>query len=126
MSTAAPVTIRPRLTGVASPAAHLAPRLRLTRRGRAVLTTLAAAPLVIAAAILGLQSGGAVANDTAASVSFETVTVAPGESLWSIAERLAPNADPRDVLLEIVALNGLPSSQVHPGQQLALPLAYTR
>lgn len=124
MSTAT-VTIRPFIADAAAHAERPASRLRLTRRGRAVLTTLAATPLVIAAAIFGLQSGGAVATDSAATVTFETVTVAPGESLWSIAERLAPNADPRDVLLEIVALNGLPSSQVQPGQQLALPLAYT-
>lgn len=121
------VAIRPDLHSGADAAATPAqPRLRLTRRGRVVLTILAAAPLVIIAAMLGLQSGGAVANDSGSSVVFDTETVLPGESLWSIAERVAPGTDPRDVVYELVALNGLQNSQVHPGQQIAIPLAYSR
>lgn len=126
MSNEATVTPIRRFGAATAAAAQVQPRLRVTRRGRLVLTALAAAPLVLVAVLLGTQSGGAVASDGAGSVNFETVTIAHGESLWSVAERLVPNADPRDVVLDILTLNGLSSAQVQPGQELALPLQYTR
>ncbi|WP_435870899.1 LysM peptidoglycan-binding domain-containing protein [Leifsonia williamsii] len=100
-------------------------RLRITRRGRAVLSTLIALPLVIGALVFALNGGVAAASGDQAHVSFQHVTVQSGESLWSIAEELAPNADPRDVIAELVTLNGLDSAVVSPGQQLAVPLEYS-
>jgi hypothetical protein len=108
-------------------AAVPAPRLRLTRRGRAVFTTLAAAPLVALAVFLGLGGGDAVAGvgtDASSSASFAYVSVAPGQSLWQLAEQVAPQADPREVVADILALNGLRSADVQPGQKLAIPLQY--
>ena len=102
------------------------PRLRLTARGRAVLLTLAAAPLVIAAVVLGLAGGNAQASLEDSSVTFTYVTVAPGQSLWSIAEEIAPNADPREVVSDIVSLNQLGSADVEAGESIALPTEYTR
>lgn len=114
-------------------------RLRLTRRGRVVSMTLAAAPLVAVAIVLALNGGGALASgagtsarpDTQATaalqtelVSFTYVTVVAGESLWDIAERIAPTKDPRDVIVEIVSLNQLHGDSVQPGQRLALPAGY--
>ena len=98
-------------------------RLRLTRRGRVVLTALAALPLVIGVVVGSLSSGGAVAgiDDGSAPVAFETVVVGAGDSLWGIAESIAPSEDPRDVILEIMRLNGLSDAVVQPGQRLALP-----
>ncbi|ANJ28918.1 hypothetical protein ATC03_12605 [Agromyces aureus] len=96
--------------------------MRLTRRGRAVFTALAAIPIVLLVASLVLGSGGAVAEvDGATGANLAYLTVADGESLWSIAESLAPQADPRDVIDEIMRLNGLDDSVVQPGQRLALP-----
>jgi len=100
-------------------------RLRLTRRGRAVLTALAALPLVIGALVFALNGGGAVATSEQTHVSFQHVTVESGDSLWTVAERLAPSADPRDVIADLVQLNGLDASGVvSPGQQLAVPTKY--
>ncbi|MDR6970974.1 LysM peptidoglycan-binding domain-containing protein [Leifsonia shinshuensis] len=99
-------------------------RLRLTRRGRAVLSALVALPLVIGALVFALNGGGAVANGEQTHVSFQYVTVESGDSLWSVAERVAPNADPRDVIADLVSLNGLESAVVSPGQQLAIPAKY--
>ncbi|MFF9562078.1 LysM peptidoglycan-binding domain-containing protein [Leifsonia sp. NPDC014704] len=99
-------------------------RLRLTRRGRAVLSALVALPLVIGALVFALNGGGAVATGEQTHVSFQYVTVESGDSLWSVAERVAPNADPRDVIADIVSLNGLDSAVVSPGQQLAVPAKY--
>jgi hypothetical protein len=102
-------------------------RLRLTRRGRFVLTFLVTVPLIIGAALFALNGGGAFASaDSSTRVSFEHVTVQPGQSLWQIAEKLAPTADPRDVIAAIVNLNQLPTSTVTPGQQLAVPSQYAR
>lgn len=99
-------------------------RLRLTRRGRVVLTALVAMPLVAGILVGSLSSGGAVAriDDGAPPVAFETVVVGAGDSLWGIAERVAPSEDPRDVILEIMRLNGLADAVVQPGQRLALPV----
>jgi hypothetical protein len=99
-------------------------RLRLTRRGRIVFTTLGAVPLVAWAVITVLGSGGAAA-DAGAELSartFEYVTVHQGDSLWAIAESIAPHDDPREVIDEIIRLNGLDDAMVEPGQRLALPV----
>lgn len=100
------------------------PRLRLTRRGRVVLTSLAALPLVIAALIFSLNGGAATATLEGSAVPFTYVTVESGQSLWQVAESLAPGADPREVIDAIVSLNGLESVDVYAGQELAIPAAY--
>jgi len=98
-------------------------RLRLTRRGRAVFTVLAAIPVVFFVVSLVLGSGGAAADvDGASGSSLAYLTVSDGESLWSIAEALAPQGDPRDLIDDIMRINGLDDSVVQPGQRLALPM----
>ncbi|MCM3697429.1 LysM peptidoglycan-binding domain-containing protein [Microbacterium oleivorans] len=102
-------------------------RLRLTTRGRRVLAAVAALPVVVALGVGILSSGGALASGEAgaSSGSFDTVTVMPGESLWTIAQDIAPDSDPRDVIDEIVRLNALSSSAVDAGQSLAIPAAFS-
>jgi hypothetical protein len=94
-----------------------------------VLGALVAAPLVaglVVASVAGPVAAGPVASGAVAgSVSFATVTVGPGESLWSIAERIAPQDDPRDVIGELERFNGLEDSAVTPGQTLAIPAHFT-
>ena len=102
-----------------------APRLRLTQRGRGVLTVLAATPLVIAALVFALNGGGAAASLEDSDVAFEYVTVASGQSLWQLAGEIAPQADPRDVIAQVVELNALTSQDVYAGQELAVPLEYS-
>lgn len=104
-----------------APAAHL----RLTRRGRVVLTSLAAIPLVIGALAFAINGGNAVATGQVASTSFDYVTVEPGQSLWQVAERVAPSADLRDVVADIVHLNQLESTNLQPGQKIAIPARYS-
>ncbi len=112
-------------TGNTIPAVH-APRLRLTARGRAVFTALTAAPLVAIALFIGLGGGEAVASHNAPGASLEYVSVAPGQSLWQLAQQVAPQADPREVVADILVLNQLASADVQPGQELALPAQYSR
>jgi hypothetical protein len=104
----------------------VSPRLRLTARGRAVLTTLAAGPLVVAAALFILNGGGATASLTGSNVPFEYVTVESGQTLWQLAEQVAPQSDPRDVIAQIEQLNQLAGSDVYAGQELAIPAQYLK
>lgn len=99
--------------------------LRLTRRGRFVFFGL---PLILLAALLlslaGFLTAPAKAADSPASLATTptvTVTVQPGESLWTIAGTVDPKRDPRDVVAEIVQLNNLDAAPVLPGQQLFVP-----
>lgn len=101
------------------------PRLRITRRGRAVLGALIAllvAGLLAVAAMLGATR--AAASNEAGGAEFGYVVVQPGESLWSVATALDPSSDPRDVIAEIVRLNQLEGSAVQAGQPIAVPLRY--
>ncbi|WP_395639603.1 hypothetical protein [Pseudolysinimonas sp.] len=104
--------------------ARVVPRLRLTRRGRAVFATLAAIPLVIAGLVFGLGASDAVATRDAASDSLTWVTVDGGQSLWDLAAEVAPSADPREFAAQVLAFNQLASSEIQPGQQLAIPTQY--
>jgi hypothetical protein len=90
-------------------------RLHLTRRGRLVLLVVAA---VIGFTAFGL--GRASADGRAAHSSVVSVVVQPGESLWTIAQRTTPHADPRDVVDRIKALNHLANADVEAGQTLRL------
>jgi LysM repeat protein len=98
------------------------PALRLTRRGRAVLVLLLAA-LLLAAISLGHQDtqAASVLGDGVAVTQLEQTTVQPGESLWSVAQRIAPDNDPREVVAQLRRLNDLESSQLQVGQHLLLP-----
>ena len=49
------------------------------------------------------------------------VVVAPGDTLWSIAVRLVPEADPRHTIDRIMNLNGLTAPCIIPGQRLLAP-----
>lgn len=102
-------------------------RLRLTTRGRRVLLAAAALPAAFALAVAIMSGGAALASrdDNAGASAFTTVTVVYGESLWSIAEQIAPQSDPRDVVDDIVRLNALESPILEPGQSLAIPAEYT-
>jgi hypothetical protein len=110
-------------TGVEVRVPSAQPRLRLTRRGRVVFTGLAAVPLVVGVMFAALNGGGATA--TSSSGELELVTVQAGQSLWQLAEQIAPEADPRDVISDILAVNELESGSVQAGQRLALPSEYS-
>ena len=100
--------------------------LRITRRGRVVLGTLVTLVVLAALGVIAILGGtGATASSAPANVSFQHVTVQPGESLWDIAEGLDSSADPRDVIVAIEQLNDLPSSEIAAGESLAIPVEYS-
>ena len=54
----------------------------------------------------------------------ESVLVAPGDTLWEIADLFSPESvDLREVVQELVQLNGLESKVLRPGQVLQVPTA---
>lgn len=106
--------------------ARPATRLRLTARGRRVVLAVASVPLAVGIALAALSGGSAMASgQQVATTSFETVTVMPGDTLWSIAESVAPTADPRDVIGEITRLNLLQGGALQIGQELAIPAQFS-
>lgn len=96
--------------------------VRLTRRGRVVVAALL---LLLALAALALLRAPATASTLVRGASTapvaERVTVRPGETLWQIAQRAVPGADPRDTVARIEDMNGLRSSSVQAGRVLFVP-----
>jgi hypothetical protein len=97
----------------------LSGRLRVTRRGRLVLVLLAVALLFVGVSIGRAGSQAATVRET--GPALEQVTVQPGETLWGVAQRIAPDNDPREVVSQIRRLNNLHGSTLQAGQQLLLP-----
>ena len=96
-----------------------APGLRLTARGRFAVVVVALG--LAGAAVVGTSS--AVAQSPAAPVSVQSITVAPGQTLWQLARTVVrPGEDIRDVVARLVDLNGLESAELAVGQRVLLPL----
>ena len=95
--------------------------IRLTRRGRivAVLTFLGA--LLFGGVTLG--HAPSEASGRSQPIQPRTVTVQAGDTLWTVAERIAPHVDPRLVVAQIQQLNHLRSPQLLSGTQLIVPRA---
>ena len=93
--------------------------LRLTRRGRLVVFF-----AVVIALFAAMMMFGSMANATAtnAGPATATVVVQPGESLWSIAQTIAPNQDPRATIGDIKDLNGMNTAVVAVGQSIVVPI----
>ena len=98
--------------------ASIAPPLRLTRRGVAVLASfvglLAAVLVAVAWASAPSAAGGASGAGTAPAI----VSVQQGDSLWTIAARVAPQTDPRVEVERLQQLNHLGGVVLQPGQLL--------
>jgi nucleoid-associated protein YgaU len=102
------------------------PPVRLTRRGRLVVTGMAvvlvaAGSVALAGAAQALGHSGTPARPGTAGAAITKVEVRPGQSLWTLAETYDPNADTRQVIQEILQLNSMSTDQVQPGQILWMP-----
>jgi hypothetical protein len=100
--------------------------IRLTRRGRVVVTCLLLIGLTVCAVLISLLApGGAQATNhgqaRAGYQGMRQVVVRPGQTLWSIASAAEPSADTRDVVQEILTANGLTSADISAGQLLWVP-----
>lgn len=116
-----PQALRPRLVLVptgsdAQGLGRTAPTgpVRLTRRGRLVLTLMAMGIVVTA----GFGASTAFASPAAAP---RTITVEAGQTLSEIAASQLPGMALGDAIVEIQVASSLSSDQVHAGQTLTIP-----
>jgi nucleoid-associated protein YgaU len=92
----------------------IAPPLRLTRRGAAALAVVTALASALLVWVAWLSAPGATHTPAAPA----TVTVQSGDTLWSIASRVAPNRDPRDEVARLQQVNHLSGVDLAAGQVL--------
>jgi hypothetical protein len=64
---------------------------------------------------IGQAPGPGVPEETA------VIRVGAGETVWDVAQRVAPKSDQHAVVERIRQLNGMASSAIQPGQQLQVP-----
>lgn len=101
--------------------------IRLTDRGKtlragAILLCLVALVVAIAIGATTGQAWARQANDLpTVRLVPSSVVVGRGDSLWLIASRAQPGADPREVVNAIRDVNNLSSNLIQPGDVLVIP-----
>lgn len=93
----------------------------LTSRGRVVLGLILTLMAILVWVLFG--SGTADAAGSSSGPATSVVVVQPGENLWSIAQDVDPQGDPRDLVIRIREMNALGSQHVFPGQSLIVPVS---
>ena len=96
--------------------------IRLNRRGRLARTFVVLSLAIVLGSVVSAKAGAGTDAAPAATGSFITVTVAPGDTVWSLATRLAGGGDVRALVSEIIEVNTLDSVDVATGQKLRIPL----
>ena len=94
----------------------------LNRRGRLARTVLVLSLAIVLASVVSAKAGAGTTSAPVAAGSFITVTVAPGETVWSLANRLSGGSDVRSLVSEIISVNSLASVDLSAGQKLRIPL----
>lgn len=94
--------------------------VRLTRRGRLVVFTLALLVVLGLGTLLGARS---VASEHPGTPEpTRVVMVGSGDTLWQIAADLADDGDVRAMIDRIEELNALDTAMVTAGQRLRVPI----
>jgi nucleoid-associated protein YgaU len=106
----------------------------LTRRGRLARTLLVLSLSIVLGAGFAMKAG---AGDAGASGSnalsaakingfsdatYVVVTVAAGETLWSLASQMADGGDVQTLVADIASANSLNGVDVEAGQKLRIPV----
>ena len=95
----------------------------LNRRGRLARTLVILSLAIVMVATFAFSAGAGSTDSMAATPdSYVTVIVGRGESLWSLAGRMAGDGDARSLIEEIMAVNSLATPDVQAGQSLRIPL----
>ena len=97
--------------------------ITLNRRGRLARTCVVLSLAIVLGSVVSAKAGAGTDVAPAAAGSFITVTVAPGETVWSLANRLSAGSDVRSLVSEIISVNSLASVDVATGQKLRIPLS---
>ncbi len=95
--------------------------IRRLRPRTLAIVLLAAFLLLVAPALTGGGRPGRAQSGVAYAERKVSYTVKPGDTLWSIAQRIAPGRDPRPVVDQLVADNHLRGS-LQVGQAIDLPV----
>jgi len=95
---------------------------RLNRRGRLARTLLVLSLAVVMASLFGLQAGANTSETGKTQTSYIEVTAAPGDTLWSLATRMADGGDVRALVDEIASVNSLATAELQAGQKVRIPL----
>ncbi|MDO5634650.1 MAG: LysM domain-containing protein [Micrococcus sp.] len=102
---------------------------QLNRRGRLLLRGV---PVIVVAALataalvafLALNFSPTAVSSTESGPQLTVITVSPGDSLWSIAAAIAPEADRYATVESIARLNNLQGGvTLQPGDELFIPAA---
>jgi LysM repeat protein len=90
------------------------------RRRLAAVGLLVAILALAVTAVVGATGSPAEADLTVAGAAMEPqyIIAQPGDTLWAIAQRIAPLANTADLVDELVRLNG---DQIAAGQQVRIP-----
>jgi nucleoid-associated protein YgaU len=83
---------------------------------RRVVAAALAVGVVLAAAQAGAALGGSSLATAERRPQVVSVVVEPGDTLWSVARRVAPDADPRPVVDALVAARG--TTALVPGETI--------
>lgn len=79
--------------------------------------------IIILFSIISLLSGFSGFKKYNNIVEYETVNVTQGDTLWNIArEYISEKEDIRDYIYMIRKVNNLESANIHPGDQLLIPV----
>lgn len=69
-----------------------------------------------------MQAGAGSKDVPTRANSYVTVTIAPGETIWSVAKALNNNGDVRELVDQIIKVNDLNSSDLTAGTKIRVPL----
>jgi hypothetical protein len=94
----------------------------LNRRGRLARTFVVLSLAVVLASVFGLKAGAGTSQSTGLSTRFIEITVAPGDTVWSLAKRVGGGSDLRTLVDEIASVNSLSGAGVEAGQKIRIPL----
>lgn len=96
--------------------------LKLNRRGRLARTFVVLSLAIVLASLVSAKAGAGTDITVTKPGSFITVTVAPGETVWTLANRVAAPGDVRALVSEIISVNNLSSVDITAGQKVRIPL----
>ena len=107
----------------------------LTRRGRLARTLLVLSLSIVLGAGFAMKAGAGDAgasgsnalsaakiNGSSDAKSYIVVTVAAGETLWSLASQMADGGDVQTLVADIASANSLSGVDVEAGQKLRVPI----
>ena len=106
------------------------PSAGLTRRGRLARTLLVLSLSIVLGAGFAMKAGAgnsdalsaAKINGSSDVKSYVVVTVAAGETLWSLASQMADGGDVQSLVADIASANSLSGVDVEAGQKLRIPV----